>query len=245
MEHQINSIERSQNFMSDQYDQINACSVSNKQNIAKLQAEVKSLSDANAELKLDNNSFTESIIDLKCRSMRDNLLFFGVNEGPRFDPIVSTFESGSIENGFTCTQDSSPSTFSSDPPTYSGTSESTENCAEKVFTFCEKILHISDPKAKIRIIRAHRIGKITPGKTRPIVAKFDTDSKMLIKSFLKKVKLQHTDYNVSEQYPQEVKDRRKELIPVMLEARKSGKRAVLVRDKLFIDNVQYSGKNDA
>jgi hypothetical protein len=40
MEHQINSIERSQNFMSDQYDQINACSVSNKHNIAKLQAEV-------------------------------------------------------------------------------------------------------------------------------------------------------------------------------------------------------------
>jgi hypothetical protein len=74
------------------------------------------------------------------------------------------------------------------------------------------------------------------------VAKFDTDSKMLIKSFLKKVKLQHTDYNMSEQYPQEVKDRRKELFPVMLEARNSGKRAVLVRDKLFIDNVQNNGK---
>jgi len=68
----------------------------------------------------------------------------------------------------------------------------------------------------------------------------DTNSKQVVKSALKSVNLRDTNYNVSEQYPQEVKDRRKQLIPIMLQARKEGKAAVLVRDKLYINNKLYS-----
>lgn len=243
--------------MGDQYDTISACTEANKHSISKLQDEVKSLTEANASLKSDNESFSESIIDLKCRSMRDNLLFFGVTEGRRFDPVphpknnptdpgaVSVELTDMPKDASTSRPNTDPSVPLSDPVTFASVSASAplENCAEKVFTFCEKLLNISDPKSKIKIIRAHRIGKPTPGRIRPIVAKFDTDSKMLIKSSLKHVSFQFTEYNVSEQYPQEVKDRRKELIPVMLQARKAGKRAVLVRDKLFINNIQYNGEN--
>jgi hypothetical protein len=67
----------------------------------------------------------------------------------------------------------------------------------------------------------------------------DTESKLVIKSALKHVNLKHSNYNVTEQYPQEVKERRKALIPEMIEARKQGKRAVLVRDKLYINNILF------
>ncbi|WAR04046.1 hypothetical protein MAR_010604 [Mya arenaria] len=40
--------------------------------------------------------------------------------------------------------------------------------------------------------------------------------------------------------PAKVKEHRKELIPVMLKARSMGKRAVLIRDKLFICNRLYT-----
>jgi hypothetical protein len=73
------------------------------------------------------------------------------------------------------------------------------------------------------------------------VAKLDEDSKSLIKSALKGINLRFSPYNVSDQFPPEVKERRKELIPTMLKARREGKRAVLVRDKLIINNVEYKG----
>ncbi|XP_060580681.1 uncharacterized protein LOC132737413, partial [Ruditapes philippinarum] len=128
---------------------------------------------------------------------------FGIPEGFSSDPVFSDTDSPSDE-------EPNPSS-----------SLSNEKCAEKVFVFCEKVLKIDNPKSRINIIRAHRIGKFTSGKTRPIVAKFDNDSKFLIKDALKGAKLQMTPYNVTDQYPQEIKDRRKELIPVMLEARKA------------------------
>ena len=162
----------------------------------------------NIKQKVVNDTMAEDIIDLKCRSMRDNLMFFGIKEAQR-------------ENA----TDTLPN----------------EDCVEKVMDFCENILHIPDPKSKIQLDRAHRVGKYNIRKIRPIVVKFkDTCSKLAVKDSLKQVNLFNTDYNVTEQYPQEVRDRRKELIPVMLQARKAGKKAVLVRDKLYINNDLYT-----
>ena len=96
-----------------------------------------------------------------------------------------------------------------------------------------------DASEKLFIDRAHRVGKFIPGKVRPIVAKFNSASKDAIKNALKSVRLKHTNYNVSDQFPLEIKERRKELIPVMIEARKRGNRANLVRDKLYINGKLY------
>lgn len=42
-----------------------------------------------------------------------------------------------------------------------------------------------------------------------------------------------------DQLPKEVQDHRKSLIPTMLDARRRSKTAVLVRDKLYINNRLY------
>ncbi|KAL4223417.1 hypothetical protein ACF0H5_016888 [Mactra antiquata] len=117
---------------------------------------------------------------------------------------------------------------------------SIENCADKCMVFCENIFGISDAKSKIK--RAHRIGRIVPGKVRPIVAKLDSQSKLMIKNALKIINLKNTVYKMADQYPSLVLERRKELIPVMLDACRQGKKAVLVRDKLFINNQLYTAQ---
>ena len=60
-----------------------------------------------------------------------------------------------------------------------------------------------------------------------------------MKNSLCNVNLRDSPYNVMEQFPPEVQAKRKLLYPVMMDARKSGKKAVLVRDKLYINNKLY------
>jgi hypothetical protein len=98
------------------------------------------------------------------------------------------------------------------PNSYAGVA-APENCSDKVYVFCEKVLNIKDARSCIRINRAHRSpsNPIT-GKTRPIIINFDTDSKILVKVAFKSVKLKDTPYSVFDQLPKEVQARRKQLI---------------------------------
>lgn len=249
----INDIEKSQQFICDQYETVTKCTDSNKQRISGLQADFKRLTAENEALKETSKILQENVTDLKCRSMRDNMLFFGIPEGPVADFLLPLSQTQTSSRGL-----ASPSTFQtpiateepieSDPPETdsAGATNSpnrpiitSDDCKEKVFRFCEDVLKIKSPKNCIKIIRAHRIGKFNRSKTRPIVAKFDENSKPLIKEYLKAVNLRPTPYNVADQYPQEVQQRRKELIPAMQEARRKGKKANLVRDKLFINDIEY------
>ncbi|KAL4221205.1 hypothetical protein ACF0H5_019469 [Mactra antiquata] len=243
MDSKINEIERSNTFLSEQYEELTACTDQNSKEISQLKTDLKSVKDENIKLKKANDECNDNIIDLKCRSMRDNLLFFGIPEGEAFNPPPVTI----THNHVTHESQSTPSIDPSQPlvmesqstestTLYGAHGGSIENCADKCIVFCENILGISDAKSKISIERAHRIGRIVPGKVRPIVTKLDSQSKLMIKNALKIINLKNTVYNVADPYPSEVKERRKELIPVMLDARRQGKKAVLVRDKLFINN---------
>ena len=140
----------------------------------------------------------EDVIDLKCRSMRDNLVFYRIQE------------------------------------------ETGEQCEEKILSFMENELKIDNAKSEIKLHRVHRIGEAKRGYTRPIVAKFAyyPDREKVRKSARN---LKNTIYALSEQFPKEIIERRKALIPVMKEARKNGKLANLVVDKLYIDNQLYRG----
>ena len=147
------------------------------------------------------------------------MLFFGLPE-TNGSMVTPNFASGSIQSSHV-SFDPNP-----DPNVLS------ENCEEKIFQFCEKVLKIENVKASVEIDRAHRIDGRVQDKTRPIVVKFkDTRSKNIVKNSLRNVNLRDSPYNVTEQFPPEVQAKRKLLYPVMMDARKSGKKAVLVRDK--------------
>lgn len=253
----IVEIETSQNFLSSNHDSIKKDVEVNKGNVTKVQASLKKLTeenkmlkDSNQKLKTNNDTMQEDIIDLKCRSMRDNMVFVGIPEtfhamGPmginqRNQP--SDTNEGAI--GGTAPMDFSQQSGENNAPrsprSFAQVVSVGEDCIGKIHEFCESVLKITEPTACVKIDRAHRVGNNIPGKQRSIVVKFkDTASKMVVKNALQNINLKNTPFSVFDQFPQIVQERRKELIPVMLEARRNNKKAVLVRDKLYINNKLY------
>jgi hypothetical protein len=109
-----------------------------------------------------------------------------------------------------------------------------ENCSLKILNFCENNLKMSDAKKNIKFDRAHRLGKFLSNKTRPIVVKCSyPPDKALIKQQARML-LKNTDYRVSDQYPDKVREKRKALIPELIKAREEGKDAIISFDRLII-----------
>ena len=119
-----------------------------------------------------------------------------------------------------------------------------EDCEETLKTFLKDEMKVED---EMTFVNVHRIGKKDDprrkdkeGKDRPrsIIAKFSYN-KDLVKVKKATVNLKGKGFFVNEQHPEEIEKRRKKLYPIMKEARKDKKnKVVLIRDKLFINNVQ-------
>ncbi|XP_041379863.1 uncharacterized protein LOC121392881 [Gigantopelta aegis] len=112
-----------------------------------------------------------------------------------------------------------------------------ENCTEVIKKVCVDNLDYQEP---LEIDRAHRIGKLSAGKQRPIVVKFRCYPQPdAVKKSSRKLK--NTNFSIGEQFPKIVQERRKTLLPVFKEAMERGKKTALVRDKLYINGVLYTG----
>ena len=219
----VTEIETSQVHISQKYDSIDTTTKQNITEIHKLQGDVKNLQKENTTFSGQNAKLKDDVIDLKCRSMRDKLLFFDIPEaiapvhhgnGQAASFMELSYEQGEpVEQGEQI-QDTGNSDINSmfqsgaSALSYAGTVQKEEDCAGKVYDFCEKVLNIPNVKSSIKIDRAHRIGVRSAGKTRPIVAKFlMTEHKVAIKTALRNVDLK-TAYNgafkVNDQFPSEV-----------------------------------------
>ena len=82
--------------------------------------------------------------------------------------------------------------------------------------------------------RVHRIGPKQHGRCRKIVAKF---LQLKDKEFVRKQwkTLKGTPFYVSEQFPREVVEQRKRLVPKLRAARQEGKQAWIAYDTLYVD----------
>jgi chromosome segregation ATPase len=136
------------------------------------------------------------LVDLQCRTMRDNLIFYNIEE-----------------------------------------LSETENCMKIIQSLCEDKLEIHEA---VEMDRAHRMGSITVGKIRPIVVKFRryNQREMVRKN---SNKLKGTKMAIGEQFPKSIQERRKVLVPIMKQARAEGKLVNLVKDRLYIGGVLYTG----
>ena len=118
-----------------------------------------------------------------------------------------------------------------------------EDCSAQILDFCCNKLGIEDAKTRIKLDRAHRVGKYDRAKTRPIVAKFNFfGDKVEIKN-ASRSKLSNEPQRVGDQFPQAIRERRQKLIPYFVEAKSAGKPAVLSYDKLYMDNKTYTADN--
>ena len=196
LENKIGNIEQSRDFDSRSVDEMRGRHNEIDKMLKEVRKSQKALSDGENKVK-------EQLVDLKCREMWDNLLFYNVDE----------------ERG-----------------------ETDDACMKKVLGIIEYEMRIENARRDMRLQRAHRIGRFINGKTRPIVAKFvlypDRERVRKASSVLREA---NSKYGVSQQFPKEIQDRRKALVPIMKQARNEGKDAYIVVDKLYIDKVLYRG----
>ena len=200
IEQKINEFDKKMN----DYEQSRIFDSSMMEDIVKKQRDIEKSIEKSKKVETDKqnaeNELKNEIQDLKCRSMRDNLLFHKVPE------------------------------------------ERDEDCVEKILRFIEEKLKIENAVRDIKLQRAHRIGAYNNSKTRPIVAKFAyfPDRERVRRSAKN---LSGTPYGISEQFPKDVVDKRRKLVPIMKKARQEGKEAYIKVDKLFINNQLYKEAN--
>ena len=115
---------------------------------------------------------------------------------------------------------------------FSGIPETTDNPELHVQNFIKTQLKLStDIASNITFHRVHRLGKLQADKIRPIIVKFKHyQHKELLKS--KGKLLKDTHFEMNDQYPREINERRKALYPILKNHRKNNIRAVMAVDKL-------------
>lgn len=113
-----------------------------------------------------------------------------------------------------------------------GETENTEVVLRKFL--CDKMRIAQNLIDSMRFERVHRIGERSGQRKRNIVAKFTLfkEREMVRKQWKT---LQGTEYYFTEQFPKEVNQKRRKLLPQLKEAKKAGKRAWLAYDTLYID----------
>ena len=106
---------------------------------------------------------------------------------------------------------------------------------KKVFNFLKHDMEIPDDVLqKINFQRTHRFGKKDLAKGRPIVAMF-SHSKGKDEVLSRGFKLKGKPYSVYQQYPREIAERRKVLVPILKRHKKDGGAASLSVDRLYIE----------
>lgn len=128
--------------------------------------------------------------------------------------------------------------------------ESEAETAEKIYTVLHKIGPNIDMKVDIDEIR--RIGNYKKEGKRPILVKLTKDS--MRSTILNTKNLKGTEIWIDEDYPKNIQEERKLLIPQMKEARQRGYKAYIRYNKLIVNNEvaggikqytrQGSGKNE-
>ena len=194
----IIEMEKSINFINESFEEARLDRKKMADVVDKIKSEVrdvcKSVDEVNG-LRDDCNELHEYVLDIQTRSMRDNLIFNGIEE------------------------------------------KDDENAEAILQTFLKDKMKIESP---INFDRVHRHGRKSsnPTRPRPIVAKFERFKKRETVRRSSKV-LKGTNFGVSEQFPHEIVQRRKELWPKYKEAQRRGIRTSLVVDKLFIDGKRW------
>ncbi|VDI24836.1 Hypothetical predicted protein [Mytilus galloprovincialis] len=126
---------------------------------------------------------------------------------------------------------------------YSDTNCKLDDLTQKVNMIFDKMSTLDELSNKISTFdRAVQNLFKTVEKVSKRVDDVEQDSEILKKrEFVRKAarELRDTHFGISEQFPKEVNDKRKELWPHFQEARRQRKKAFFKRDRLFIDGVEY------
>ena len=107
---------------------------------------------------------------------------------------------------------------------------------------------LSIPEAEVsefKFQNVHRLGERKDGKERSIIARFTrySDHERVRSIAMEKLKAK-PQFTVYEQYPREIYERRRNLIPKMKELKRQKHTVKLEYDKLIVDGLPYNSRDD-
>ena len=200
IEPRVTEVEKSCSFVSSENDDRKKELERARSEIVKLKHDCTNMKTETDVLKQKNANLESKITDLESRSMRDNLLFYGISERGQY-----------------------------------------ENCEELVKQVCVETLELDDAD-RMTFDRVHRIGTHSTSKIRPIVAKFHyykEREQVRQRAYEKSNALKGANLGIGKQWPSEVRDTRRALFPIMQREKAHGKNVKLVKDKLYVNDVEY------
>ena len=104
---------------------------------------------------------------------------------------------------------------------------------------CDDVQITTDKVESITFDRLQRTGKKFPNKTRKIVAVFkDSKDKEFVKTH--RLQLENSQKFMHDQYPPEIVEQRRKLVPILIKAKKDNKTAYIRYNKLIIDGREYT-----
>ena len=124
---------------------------------------------------------------------------------------------------------------------YGITEMQNEDCEQLIKQIYREKLDVSEAP-NLTFDRVYHVGYQKANKTRPIVAKFHYYKEREVirtKSFEKPEQLKQQNFRVGAQWPQQVRDARKTLYPIMLREKQKGNNVKFVREKLFVNGQEY------
>jgi chromosome segregation ATPase len=205
VETRVDTIETSCSFINDAYEK-------QKSELKISQTLVSNLEKSCAEMKIsikqheqNADKMNDKLLDLETRSMRDNLIFYGISEQPQpleEDTVTETHETMDEQQSEQQQRQQQPGRQTS----------TVASCETLVKTFIKNVLDI-DP-SEIRFDRARRLGLATARNPIPIVVKFHnyTDRERIRqKSFddAIKEKMKHLRQGVGIQQPGPIREARR------------------------------------
>lgn len=179
------------------------------------------------------DKMNDKLLDLESRSMRDNLIFYGISEQPQRldgDTVTETYEA----------RDKQQSDQHQSEQQSARQYNVVASCETLVKTFIKNVLGI-DPSG-MRFDRAHRLGSVTARKPRPIVVKFHSHTdreRIRLKSFddTIKEKMKQLRQGVGIQQPGLIREARKALLPAAKEAQDNRQTTRIVGNKLYVNSI--------
>ena len=124
-----------------------------------------------------------------------------------------------------------------------GDDNNAEDCFDKIKAFLKETLDFGEGEARdIELDRANRMGRKRDTAVRPIVVKFHRYSdreNVRIRGYEKRDILKTKKLSVRAQWPKEIMDKRKPLYSVLKKEKDLGKDVKFVKDKLFVNGVEY------
>ena len=200
IEPRVTEVEKSCSFISDENDNRKKELDRAKSEIVKLKYDCTNMKTDADMLRQKNAALESKVTDLESRSMRDNLLFYGIPERGQH-----------------------------------------ENCEELIKQVCVETLELEEAET-MKFDRVHRIGMHSTSKIRPIVAKFHyfkEREQVRQKAYEKSNTLKSANMGIGKQWPSEVRDTRRALFPIMQREKSNGKNVKLVKDKLYVNDIEY------